>query len=564
MSFNLSEREFNPVMGEGKHAQPTPSCRVTGRNSHYDVRRWSYRKSMATAGDALVRALHGHNQWWEQGTEAFSLPHRQKSDFYHLVRPDASGSQFEEQQLLGLVGRQGVGKTTLLHQFIHHRIDAGWEPELFLYLPFDADPLYQLQSDRQLRRAVRYYESHILGRIDTDRPHFILLDDVHRIEHPNKPTIDRWGVPVAELLDKTPERYVAVTASAGAQVRRELESVTEPIDYSVQPILPEKFRDHIFTVYPAFENEDTRASPTSLRAGENSLPAALRSHDIDPFIEEVRQKYDRVADVERRIQSRVVDYLAMGGTISYERDDIVESAAELTAEDYTRLRDAVRNALYQDVPGFESIQTIADLERLCALAARNRGVETFRYQDLVDLFDIDRRTIADRYLPTLGALYLLTGITEYDNSRPRSVKLYLRDTGLVTALTDSDATAVRSDFDREADLAHVAAFDHTMRFAYGINAAQGDDGMPSVEYWRGRDGELNFVFEVEDTPVPVGMAYRSREREDSLAAIREFKRRYDAPLGLLLAGDTVREGAPIEDLGDGIVELPYWLYLLLC
>jgi len=519
---------------------------------------------MALAGDALVRALHSHNQWWEQGTEAFSLPPRQKSDFYHLVRPDGSGSQFEDQQLLGLVGRQGVGKTTLLHQFVHHRIDAGCEPERFLYLPFDADPLYQLQSDRQLRRAVRYYESRILGRLDAGGPHFLLLDDVHQIEHPNKPTVDRWGVPVAELLEDEPERYVAVTASAGAQIEREFEDVTRPVEYSVQPILPEKFRDHIFTVYPELEREEIRASPTPLRAGEHSLPTALQTGDVDPLLEAVRQTYDRVADVERRIRSQVVDYLAMGGTISYERDGVVESAAELTSADYTQLRNAVRNALYQDVPGFESIRTIADLERLCALAARNRGAEAVRYQDLVDLFDVDRRTIADRYLPTLGALYLLTGVTEYDNSRPRSVKLYLRDTGLVTALTDDDATTVRNDFEREADLAGVAAFDHTMRFAYGINAAQGDHGTPSVEYWRGRDGELNFVFEVDGTPVPVGMAYRPHERADSLAAIREFKRTYDTPLGLLLAGDTVRDGDPVEELEEGIIELPYWLYLLLC
>jgi predicted AAA+ superfamily ATPase len=516
------------------------------------------------ASDALVRALHSHNEWWEDGTDAFSLPSREKSDFYQLVRPGEPGSQFEDQRLLGLVGRQGVGKTTLLHQFVHNRISGGSAPERFLYLPFDADPLYQLKSDRQLRRAVRYYESRILGRIEAEGPHFLLLDDVHQIEHPNKPAVDRWGVPVAELLENAPNRHVAVTATAGTQVERELESVESPIDYTIQPILPEKFRDHIFTVYPEFEDGDTRTSPTSLRTGEHSLPAALRTGEVAPLVEELRQKYDRVADVERRIKSQVVDYLTMGGTISYARDDVVSSAADLSTVDYTRLRDDVRNALYRDVPGFESIQTIADLERLCALAARNRGAEAVQYQELVDLFDVDRRTIADRYLPTLSALYLLTGTTEYDNSRPRSVKLFLRDTGLVTALAGGDPAAVRNDFEREADLARVAAFDHTMRLAYGINAAQGDDGVPSVEYWRGREGELNYVFEVDETPVPVGMAYQARERADSLAAIREFRRSYDTPVGFLLASDTARTGAPVEHLGDGIVQVPYWLYMLLC
>ncbi|WP_302080621.1 ATP-binding protein [Salinibaculum rarum] len=517
------------------------------------------------AGDALVEALHEHNPWWEAQSDAFDLPARQKSDFYHLVRPDEPDSQFEDQQLLGLVGRRGVGKTTLLHQFIHHQIEAGAAPEQFLYLPFDANPLYQLRSDEQLKRAIRYYESRIQGRLTDDQPHFIFLDDVHEIEHANKPSIDGWGVPVSELIEDTPSRHVIVTASAGVQVERELENSGVPTDeYAVQPILPEKFRDYLYTLYPDLENGESRVSPSSLRAGENSLPTAIQQRDATPVVEDLRQKYEQVTDVERRIQSQVVDYLSMGGIISYERDGAVESAADLTPEDYTRLRETVRQALYQEVPGFESIQTIADLERLCALAARNRAAEPFRYQELVELFDVDRRTIADSYLPALAELYILTGVTEYDNSRPRAVRLYLRDTGLVTALADGDAATVRNDFEREAELARVGAFDHTMRFAYGINAKQGNTTTPSVQYWRGRNGEVDFVFEVDGTPVPIGLAYRSRDRDAALAAVQEFKEAYDAPVGFLLAGDTVRENQPIQQVKPGVIQLPYWLYLLLC
>jgi len=517
------------------------------------------------AGDALVRALHEHNPWWEHGDDAFSLPARRKSDFYHLARPDSSGSQFEDQRLLGLVGRRGVGKTTLLHQFVEHRIASGDDPARFLYLPFDANPLYQLQSGAQLRRAVRYYESRVLGRLDDEAPHFLLLDDVHQVEHPNKPTIQGWGEPLADLLDESPDRHAAVTASAGVQVERELaETPISSDEYAVQPILPEKFRDYLFTLYPELEADDTRVSPTSIRQGERSLPAALERGETDPLVAELESKFEQVAHVERRIQSQVVDYLQMGGIISYAQDGAVESARDLAPEAYAGLREDTRNALYQEVPGFESIQTIADLERLCALAARNRGVEPFRYQELVDLFDVDRRTIADSYLPALAELFVLTGVTEYDNSRPRSVRLYLRDTGLVSALSDGDAASVHNDFDREAELARVAAFDHTMRFSYGVNAVQGNDVGPTVEYWRGRAGEVDFVFEVGGTPVPVALAYRSRTRAESVEVLREFLDEYDTPVGFVLVGDTVREGDPVAELEDGIVQLPYWLYLMLC
>ena len=516
------------------------------------------------AGDTLVRALHDHNPWWVDGMDAFSLPAREKSDFYHLSRPGEPGSQFEDTQLLGLVGRRGVGKTTLLQQFIHQQIREGVDPERFLYLPFDADPLYQLQSDEQLKRAVRYYESRVLGEIDVEKPHFLLLDDVHQIEHQNKPGIDGWGEPVLELIEDTPGRHVAVTASAGIQVEREIERAERALDdYDIQPILPEKFRDYLFTLYPDLEAEETRISPTSLRTGEHSLPTALQTGDIEPLVAELRRKYDQVAAEERRIQSQVADYLAMGGTISFEHGGAVASASDLSPEDYTRLRENVRTALYQEVPGFESIQTIADLERLCALTARAGGSEQIRYQDLVELFDVDRRTIADSYLPALDALYLMSGVTEYDNSRPRSVRLYLRDTGLVTALSEGDAAGVLNDFDLETDLARVVGFDHTMRFAYGIAAEQGHDVFPTVEYWQGRDGTVDFVFEVGGTPVPIGFAYRSSEHEPTQAAVEEFTGAYDAPVGFVLAGDTVRGGDAIEVLADGIIQLPYWLFLML-
>jgi len=517
------------------------------------------------AGDWLVRALQDHNPWWADGAQAFSLPAREKSDFYHLARPTEDGSQFEDQPLLALVGRRGVGKTTLLHQFVHHRIANGDPPERFLYLPFDGNPLYQLQSDEQLRRAVRYYERRVFGRVDTDRSPIVLVDDVHQIEHPTKSSVDGWGVPVAELVDDDSERHVVVTASAGVQIDRELaETPVSPTEYDVQPILPEKFRDYVFSVYPDLEDEQTRVSPTSLRTGETGLPRALQEDTVEPFLDELRSKHERVEHAADRIESQVVDYLAMGGIISYDRDGVVESAQALGSADYTRLRENVNEALYQEVPNFESIQTIADLERLCALAARNRAAESFRYQELVDLFDVDRRTITDSYLSALEALYLLTGVTEYDNSRPRSVKLFLRDTGLVTALTDGDASTVHTDFDREADLARLAAFDHTMRLEYGINALQGSESAPSVQYWRGRDGEVDFVFEVDDVPVPVGLAYRPQERDESRSAVGEFTEAYDVPIGLVVVGETVRGEEPVAHLGDGVIRLPYWLYLLLC
>jgi|GEM_PF-1111476 len=515
---------------------------------------------------ALLDAIQTHNPWWQGTFDPTILPAREKSDFYHLARPDAADTQFQDQPILGLVGRRGVGKTTLLKQFVAHELEAGTAPERFCYLPFDADPLYQLQSDHQLQQAIRYYERRILGQLNDPDPHFLLLDDVHEIEHPTKPDVDGWATPItAARQDGPPGRAVVVTASAGVQVRRELTRVdTDPDAYDIQPILPEKFRDYIYDLHPDLEAGDRRLSPTSLRRGDGSLPTAIQTGDPDPFVEELREKHAQVADEIPRIRPQVVHYLAMGGVLAYDIDGAIDSAATLTATDYARLREDVRDALYQEVPGFESIQTIADLERVCAVAARRNPREAVAFKDLVDLFDVDRRTVRDSYLDALATLYLLTPSVEYDNQRPRSVRLYLRDTGLATALADHDAATVLAEIDREAELATLAAYDHTMRFVYNTKAVLGRRERPEVWYWTGREGTVDFVFELANSPVPVGLAYRPGDLEPARAALEEFQATYDAPLGVLLTGDTVRSsGADPVAYADGIVTLPYWLYLMI-
>lgn len=516
--------------------------------------------------EVLVRALADHNPWWADGAAALEgdLPARQKSDFYHLVRPDEATTQFEEADVLGLVGRRGVGKTTLLRQFVHHEIRDGTAPERFCYVPLDADPLYQLHAADQVRRVVRYYRSRVLGRLADPDPHFVLLDDVHRAEFPHKPSVEGWGDAVRDVLADAPGRHVVVTASAEEQVRRELDRVDlAGATVDAQPVLPEKFRDYVFTRHPDLERGDTRVSPTPLRRGEGSLPDALATGDGEALAGTVRDQYDRVDGVARRLQSQVGHYLAMGGVLSYASEEPVDDATRLGEDAYERLREDLRTTLYRDAPGIETVQTVADLERLCALAARVRGADPVRYQRLVDLLEVDRRTVRDSYLSVLERLYVLTGVTEYDNQRPRALRLYLRDTGLVSALSELGPQSVLSDFDHEAALARVAAFDHSMRFAYGVNAAQGEEGSPTVQYWRGREGEVEFVLEVDGTPVPVGLAYRP-PLDGALDPVEEFRSAYDAPLGLVLTGDTVSTDRPVELLADGVLALPYWLYLLLC
>lgn len=516
----------------------------------------------------LLDALRTHNPWWDDGADAFDLPARPRSDFYHLARPGEDGSQFADQRVLGLVGRRGVGKTTLALQFVHDQLTGGAAPERFCYLPLDANPLFQLRSATQLRRALQYYEGRVLDRAAGDGPHFVVLDDVNRAAHRHKPNVASWSAVVTEFLGDRQDRHVVVTAPTAVQLERELEdAAVPPGDYDVQPIFPEKFRDYLFSLHRDLETDEAkRVSPTSIRTGPGSLPAALETGDPEPLAAELRRKLEQVAGDADRIRPPVVEYLAMGGLLSYAEDGVVADASQLDEADYEQLRADTRHALYQDVPDFESIQTLADLERLAALAAAVRAREPLRYRDLADVFDVDRRTLTASYLSALSALYVLSDSTEYGNQRPRAAKLYLRDPGLATALAQHDHEDVVNDLRLETEYARLVAYDHTKRLTYGVNASQGhvdDDWRPDVWYWDRRASGVDYVFEVRDTPVPVALAYQPGSIQGKTDAVRAFRDAFDTPLGLVLTGDTARRTDDITE-SDGVIQLPYWLYLLLC
>lgn len=516
--------------------------------------------------DFLVRQLSSHNPWWNQGAKSLedTLPAREKSDFYHLVRPGDPTTKFEDSTVFGLVGQHGVGKTMLMKQFIHHQLTEGVAPERFCYIPFGANALYQLQPIEQLRAVLNYYEGRVLGRLAEQDPHFLLFDDVHRIADRDKPSVEGWGTFIRNILDEASGRNIVVSAAATEQIEAELSRTGFPeADVDTQPILPEKFRDYIFDRYPDLEEGDTRVSPTPLQTGEGSLPRAITQNDPEVVAETIRTQYQRVADASRRIQSQVSHYLELGGVLGCVAGDGVADIGDVDSDAYQLLYSNLTATLYQDAPSLESLQTVSDLERLCGLAAENRGADPIRFQRLVELFDVDRRTIRDSYLSVLEQLFVLTGVTEYDNQRPRSVRLFLRDTGMVSALNKDDPSSVRHNLDYEADLARIAAFDHTMRFAYGMNARQGIDVAPSVQYWQGRYGEVDFVFEVDETPVPITMAYQTGMNE-AIDAVEEFHTEYETQVGFVVTGDVVSPSDEIEVLEDGVVTVPYWLYLLLC
>lgn len=523
----------------------------------------------------LSRALRSHNPWWDSPEAAFAdLPATKKSAFYRYagVHRDAEGV-FTRAQITGLVGPLGVGKTTILKQFIQYTIEErDLPPDHVLYIPFSDEPVYHLQAARQLRQAVEYYETRVLGTDPDDMgEHYVILDDVHALTDPQAPSGQSWGTAVVDLLEDRPNRRVLLSGTTAAQVEAELTPVTDGIEWTTRVVLGETFRGFIETLFPDLGTGQARLNLTPLRTGESGLPAVCRNGDPAPLFETLGDRFEQMRPQRNRIRSKVSPYLALGGVLGLQAaalDDI----ADLPAERHHRHRMNLQLSIYREAPGVATLQAPRDLERLCDLAARAGVRSPIQYRWLTDLFEVTRRTLRESYFAALSDLLVLRPAEEYDNSKPRTVRLYLRDTGYVNLFGGHSPHDVVMDLDHEAECAQVAAFDHTMRLAVSTNAAaaRADDTVADAEtsavsFWQGDAAEVDFVFECVERPIPIALAYSPGSVEAKTAAVQEFRDAYDAPLGLVVTGDMVETDEAFELMADDrIVRLPYWFYLLIC
>jgi predicted AAA+ superfamily ATPase len=513
----------------------------------------------------LEAAMREFNPWWERGYDpAWDEAVQRKSDFYAF----APGRL--DERVVGVAGPPGSGKSTLLRDFVDSRIAAhradddrfawdGYAPQRFCYLPLDEDPVFGVRADEQVRAAVRAYESYRLEG-GVDEPHFVVIDDIHTATVSDE-TAERWVPLVADLLADAPGRRVVLTAAAELQLRRPLVTSDRLPDteWTVRPVMPLKFRDYCGLRSPEL-GDGGHVSPTGAR---RYLEAVCRERDVtagadDP---EVRARYDRygretpadlgaaLADFAASIgdcaplRRGLLGYLTLGGQLSVQAaadatvdepgrhpladDDLVDRALH---ERLDALQDRaigdLRVSLYKQISSLESIQNLDNLERLAALVAQLSQARHLPYAFLEDdAFDVDRRTLRDAYFDVLDRLQLFSASAEYDNKRPRAVRPYLRDVGLVNAFADRDHATVAEDREARLDLLRTAAFDHTVRLSYTV-CDERDPKRGVVKYWRaGRNrGTVDCIAKPYGVPVPVTVAAGPNDLDRAHERVAAFLR----------------------------------------
>lgn len=495
----------------------------------------------------LEESMREFNPWWGRSYEPeWDAAVQRKSDFYAFT-PE----RFDE-RVYGVAGPPGSGKTTLLRDFIDSRIAAyqadsddstwdGFAPRQFCYLPLDADPVFGVRADEQVKAAVRAYESYRLEG-GVAEPHFIILEDIHTTTVSDE-TAERWVPLLADLLTDAPGRRIVLTAAAELQLRRPLITSDRLPDnqWTVTPVMPLKFRDYCGMRYPEMGDRG-HISPTGAR---RFLGAVCRERDVtagarDDGVQDRFERYGRetpadlgealedfAASVDdlRPLRQGMLGYLTLGGQLSVQAaadssvpadgrhplsdDDIVDGALHEELSDLqNQAIEDLRVSLYKQISSLESIQNLNNLERLAALVAQLSQARHLPYEFLeTDAFDVDRRTLRDAYFDVLDRLQLFSASAEYDNKRPRAIRPYLRDVGLVNAFADRDHATVAEDREARFDLLRTACFDHTVRLSYTICDAR-DPKRGIVKYWRaGRNRDtVDCIPKFYGVPVPITIA----------------------------------------------------------
>jgi predicted AAA+ superfamily ATPase len=540
-----------------------------------------------TSGHTLIQRLDEYNPWWSTGknelsSDGFSSLRQVFHQLYSSIHDD-------EQRLLALAGPDSSGKSLLLNQLISAHIDPDFVEKFFriesqreaahenlvpasnvMYVPLRDDPLFQLRPEEQLRSAVDHFETHVLRKHKSDT-HYLFFDDLHLVERPNKRgniDVGRWEQLLAELLANHDGRHIVFSGLSSAHSRERLETIEvrkrgdsppEPVN-----IYPLGFADFLRMRY-----RDIALAPGEERFDETTIRESLRRNvdtEAASHLVSTIQEQEAASVIDPSTTRReIANYCTTGGIISLQIasrgvrldgeqfSDVIRRRGDSVLESVQQQSlDHLRNGLLRAAANLGGIKDASGLERLCALASHTRPTDDVLFDDLTAALDVDRRTLRDKYLGTLSQLHLLSAAPEYDNQRPRKIRLYMRDPGITNAFCRNDLNDVlRRQPGLDEELAKAVAFDHTVRLSNELNHRL-DPKRGVVKFWSGTKGSVDFVLKIGGKPVPILWSYNR--------SVDELRRSIDTPdfdaLCDLLTGDAHKterdriDELQFNDVGD--------------
>jgi hypothetical protein len=446
-------------------------------------------------------------------------------------------------------------------------------PTDLLYLPLAVDPAYQITPLAQLTAAVDRYEQEVLEGSPAQREHLIIIDDIH-LCYPAA-----WAPTIVDLIEAAPARRVILTGGSlqtleGA-LRGAFDTASRTYDTAVrlEPMLPMKFRDFLQRRHPVTEGRretiPTVATLGQVLRGATTDPAdpdtgrlrgaplleALRTavalEDPEPLTQTAAAVDRRLAAIDPELPAQIMaaqaQYRALGGFTALRLPEDVYRASEAEfsafldgetvagstlAELHEATLRAVMATIREEAPTLDALtpETISGLPRLFAWAAHELPVESIAYAALIGddhpgepMFDVDRRTLREKYFASLEAMILLTPIAQYGDAKPRDLRMAIRDVGLAAAIKGLGHEVSRADAETDRRLQHMLLFDHIKRLSYLVNDRH-DPNRGVVRFWEDGDTAVPFIIKVGGSPVPIVATDTETDVDAAVTACDRFIR----------------------------------------
>ncbi|MBZ6497152.1 DUF4143 domain-containing protein [Natrinema longum] len=562
-------------------------------------------------GSDFIADAEWHNEWWDTGNGSLSELEQTasldpRSDLLKVLQSiDDEREDGTESLVYPIYGPTGIGKTTLLQQFIaaildsdtvdfspgHRDLDivGSVDPRQILYVPLE-DSLYHLEPSssavEKLENVIDYFRSHVAPRRARK---YIILDDIGALgldEDEQSAFLD--------IVDD--DTYLLLTGIVESQVDlREISASSEPKINYPRAMLPMKFIDTI----KQGAYDDSALLETDPDFALRVESHQTRSMDGEALIKDVRSNLSESENLDDAVAS--LNQLYFEAFSDVERDGLYEAAREylqkggifLRATETPVKNELIRSHLllylYKELAEYESIQRPENLHRIASLAASQAGNE-LRYTDISDQLEVDRRTV-DSYLSVLDDGLSVSESHDFSLQRHRRTRLYLRNPRHVVLLSQRQEHHGFETYEKtgslnhefEYKLARTVAFDHAKRLAWRVGGSGDED--PQVEYFETESGTVDYILHNEDgVVVPFVLSYHPHAGNADEIAV-EFDPTvgkhpvpggeelldldYEAPYRFIIADSLPKEvkqsGSLVVDRdGVNLCYIPYWLFLLIC
>ena len=562
-------------------------------------------------GSDFIADAEWHNEWWDTGNGSLSELEQTasldpRSDLLKVLQSiDDEREDGTESLVYPIYGPTGIGKTTLLQQFIaaildsdtvdfspsHRDLDivGSVDSRQILYVPLE-DSLYHLEPSssavEKLENVIDYFRSHVAPRRGRK---YIILDDIGalRLDEDEQSAL-------LDLVDD--DTYLLLTGIVESQVDLSgISDSSEPKTKYPRAMLPMKFIDTI----KQGAYDDSALLETDPDFALRVESHQTRSMDGEALIKDVRSNLSESENLDDAVAS--LNQLYFEAFSDVERDGLYEAAREylqkggifLRATETPVKNELIRSHLllylYKELAEYESIQRPENLHRIASLAASQAGNE-LRYTDISDQLEVDRRTI-DSYLSVLDDGLSVSESHDFSLQRHRRTRLYLRNPRHVVLLSQRQEHHGFETYEKtgslnhefEYKLARTVAFDHAKRLAWRVGGSGDED--PQVEYFETESGTVDYILHNEDgVVVPFVLSYHPHAGNADEIAV-EFDPTvgkhpvpggeelldldYEAPYRFIIADSLPKEvtqsgSLVVERDGVNLCYIPYWLFLLVC